>query len=85
MDSIRVRWPDATSTLQELTLVDADQILVIREPCDYASDPTNLHLGKSGEDVLLSWDDPGQAGWTWNVYREMINYWPDGFTIKTGN
>jgi hypothetical protein len=61
----------STSALQELTLVDVNQLLTIREPCDYASDPTNPGVHKSGQDVLPSRDDPAQEGWTWNVYRDL--------------
>ncbi len=70
IDAIRVRWPNQSLTLQELTSVTVDQFLTVREPCDYASDPTGLAVDKDGADLLLSWDDPAAAGMTWNVYRD---------------
>lgn len=70
VDSVRVRWPNANLTVQELSAVAVNQYLALREPCDGASDPTHLRLAKSGTDVAMTWDDPGEAGWTWNVYRD---------------
>jgi hypothetical protein len=70
VDSIRIRWPNDSLTVQELFDEPVNQFLEIREPCDYAADPSNLLLEKDGEDVLMTWDDPGEADWTWNVYRD---------------
>ena len=70
VDSIRIRWPNSSLTVQELFDEPVNQFLTIREPCDYASDPANLRLEKDGEDVLMTWDDPGEPDWTWNVYRD---------------
>jgi hypothetical protein len=70
VDSIRIRWPNASLTVQELFDEPVNQFLTIREPCDYASDPSHLRLEKDGEDVLMTWDDPGEPDWTWNVYRD---------------
>jgi hypothetical protein len=38
--------------------------------CALGDDPTNLLAARAGADVLLTWDDPGGAGLTWNVYRD---------------
>jgi hypothetical protein len=70
IDTVVVRWPNETHTISELYDVAVNQFLTIREPCDYATDPTNLKVDKAGADLLLSWDDPGASGWTWNVYRD---------------
>jgi hypothetical protein len=70
VDEVRIRWPNAARTVQVLSAVAVDQVLVVREPCEGATDPTNLRVDKSGPDLRLSWDDPGAAGWTWNVYRD---------------
>lgn len=69
VDRIRVRWPNSTLTVSELTNVATNRFLEIREPCDYATDPSGLRVDKSGADLRLTWDDPGTLGWTWNVYR----------------
>ncbi len=39
-------------------------------PCTVPGDPTGLLIDKSGDDVRLSWDDPGDPGLRWNVYRD---------------
>ncbi|ANM30275.1 hypothetical protein ABI59_12805 [Acidobacteria bacterium Mor1] len=70
VDSITVRWPNATLTEQVLTNVTADQFLTINEPCAGAADPTQLRLDRDGPDVVLTWDDPADAGISWNVYRD---------------
>ncbi len=69
VDSVRIRWPNATHTVQELTSVAVDQYLLVREPCDGPGDPTGLLLDKAGDDVLMTWDDPGIEA-TFNVYRD---------------
>jgi hypothetical protein len=69
IERIGVRWPNSTLTVSEMTDVAVNQHLTIREPCDYATDPTNLAVDRDVDDVKLSWDDPA-AGWTWNVYRD---------------
>jgi hypothetical protein len=70
VDTIRVRWPNATLSTKELFDVAANQFLTINEACDAPGDPTHLMLDKTPSDVLLTWDDPAEAGWTWNVYRD---------------
>ncbi|UCF66275.1 MAG: CRTAC1 family protein [Acidobacteriota bacterium] len=70
IDLISVRWPNATLSEQQLTNVSADQFLTIVESCDAASDPSGLLLAKAGADLALTWDDPVQPAWTWNVYRD---------------
>jgi hypothetical protein len=30
----------------------------------------NLRIARSGDDLTLSWDDPGGGAVTWNVYRD---------------
>lgn len=71
VDSIRVRWPNASLTVSERTGVAADQALTIVEPCAYATDPAHLLVDEDGVDVVLTWDDPAQPAWTFNVYREV--------------
>lgn len=68
-DVVRVTWPNGTSTVQELLDVPGGQSIVIREPCDYASDPTGLTVDRDGDDLVLTWNDPGD-GSTFNVYRD---------------
>lgn len=69
-DLVRVTWPNASGSVQELTNVAANQFLKIVESCDFAADPANLMLDKSPSDVLMSWDDPADPELTWNVYRD---------------
>lgn len=70
VDSIRVRWPNPALTVSEVNGVAADQFLVLREPCPYATDPARLRVAKTAGDVVLTWDDPLAPGWTFNVYRD---------------
>lgn len=70
VDNVRVRWPNSSLTVQDLTGESVNQFLLIREPCDYASDPTNLRVDRDGDDLVLTWDDPGDPDLTWNVYRD---------------
>ncbi|RMF74134.1 MAG: CRTAC1 family protein [Acidobacteria bacterium] len=69
VDSLRIRWPDAAHTVQELTAVPVNRYLHVREPCDLPADPSGLTVERAGDDLLLAWDDPG-APVTFNVYRE---------------
>lgn len=39
-------------------------------PCLAPDDATHLRLDRQGPDVLMTWDDPGSSGITWNVYRD---------------
>ncbi len=39
-------------------------------PCSLPGDPTGLLVDKAGDDVRLAWDDPGDPGLRWNVYRD---------------
>jgi hypothetical protein len=70
IDTISIRWPNGSLTRQDLTGVGINQFLTIDEPCAAASDPTGLHIDRAGNDLALSWDDPGQPDWTFNVYRD---------------
>jgi hypothetical protein len=70
IDSIQVRWPNDTLTTSEMFDVAVNQFLTIQEPCDYATDPTNLVVDKDVDDIRLTWDDPAATGWTWNIYRD---------------
>jgi hypothetical protein len=70
VDSIIIRWPNDTMTTSQMFDVAVNQFLTIEEPCDYATDPTNLMVDKDVNDVVLTWDDPLASGWTWNVYRD---------------
>jgi hypothetical protein len=38
--------------------------------CIRPGDPMGLLIEKAGGDLLLTWDDPGLTGITWNVYRD---------------
>jgi hypothetical protein len=38
--------------------------------CVRPADPEGLMVSKSAPDLLLAWNDPGEPGMTWNVYRE---------------
>jgi hypothetical protein len=38
--------------------------------CIEPLDPSNLYVDKSGDDLILTWDDPLLTGLTWNVYRD---------------
>jgi hypothetical protein len=38
--------------------------------CLGPADPSNLGVGRSGGDVVLTWDDPLVTGLVWNVYRD---------------
>jgi hypothetical protein len=40
--------------------------------CLVPDDPADLRLARQGEDVLLTWDDPGVSGIVWNVYRAPV-------------
>jgi hypothetical protein len=80
VDSVRIRWPNETNTVQELTSVGVDQFLDVREPCELPPDASQLRLERSGgNDILMSWDDPSVAGVSWNVYRELTAD-PSGWT-----
>jgi hypothetical protein len=68
-DTVRVRWPNEGLTTTELTNVAVNQFVRIVEPCALGADPANLRADKSGDDVVLTWDDPVAPGLTWNVRR----------------
>lgn len=70
IDSIHVVWPSTPPSTSTLTNVAVNQLLTIREPCDYATDPANLMVRKDATDLTLEWDDPAVAGTRWNVYRD---------------
>jgi hypothetical protein len=38
--------------------------------CTSPPDPTGLLIGRSGDDVLMSWNGSAEIGPTWNVYRD---------------
>ena len=38
--------------------------------CALAADANALHVGRSGNDLLLNWADPSTPGISWNVYRD---------------
>ncbi|RMG45234.1 MAG: CRTAC1 family protein, partial [Acidobacteria bacterium] len=59
VDRIRIRWPNAHLTVQELTNVAVNQFLTVREPCTLPADPTGLIVERDGADLVLTWDDPG--------------------------
>jgi hypothetical protein len=62
---IEAREP-GTSCVTERTCVAGGCV------CLLESDPTGLLVDRSGNDVELTWDDPGAPGVTWNVYRESV-------------
>ena len=74
IDTIRVRWPNATLDVTELHDVAVDQFLTIREGGGCSgppADPTGLLVDKDPDDVKLTWDDPGDPQVSsWNVWRE---------------
>jgi hypothetical protein len=39
--------------------------------CSVPEGPTGLSLERDGDDLILTWDDPGPVGVRWNVYREF--------------
>jgi len=66
IDSIRVRWPNQSQFVSELTNVAANQALTLREP----GDPENLGVERQGNDLVLSWNDAVIPATGWNVYRD---------------
>jgi thermitase len=38
--------------------------------CPLPADPADLRVERDGNDLILSWDDPGPIGVGWNVYRD---------------
>jgi hypothetical protein len=38
--------------------------------CSAPQGPSGLTLDRDGDDLILTWDDPGPIGVRWNVYRE---------------
>ena len=56
---------------------DSGSAYVFRCTSAPPGDPQSLLAARDGDDVALSWDDPGEIGVTWNVYR---NSGPDPAT-----
>jgi len=70
IDQISVRWPNQALTVQQLSSVAANQFLDLGEPCDGAPAASGLSVRRTGDDLLLEWDDPAVSGVNWNVYRD---------------
>jgi hypothetical protein len=78
VDTVRVHWPDDSSSTTELTNVAVNQFLGVEQICRLPEDPANLLAARDGDDIVLSWDDPSDPGVTWNVYRDADpdpSYW----------
>lgn len=70
VDSVEVRWPNASLSTTRRTYVPANRFIRIREGCAGPPDPANLRADRSGGDVVLSWDDAAPPGTSWSVYRD---------------
>jgi hypothetical protein len=70
VESVEVRWPNATLSTSRRSYVPANRFIRIREGCPGPSDPANLRADRSAGDVLLTWDDPGSPGTSFSVFRD---------------
>jgi len=70
VDSVTVHWPNATQTSVAYTDLPVNRFITIREVCSMAGDPTELRVARDGDDVVLTWSEPADLVWNWNVYRD---------------
>jgi hypothetical protein len=70
VDSITVRWPNATQTSVAYTNLPVNRFITVREVCSVAGDPAELQLARDGNDLLLTWSEGADLVWNWNVYRD---------------
>jgi hypothetical protein len=71
VDSVTVRWPNASQTSVAYANLAINRFITIREVCAEADDPADLRLARDGDDVVLTWNEPADLVWSWNVYRDV--------------
>jgi hypothetical protein len=70
VEAVAVKWPNAAQTSVAYLDQPVNRFITIREICSVADDPVDLRLSRDGDDVVLSWNEPADLVWNWNVYRD---------------